>query len=238
MLKLEKISSGYNSVMVVNNVSMNIKDSESILIAGRNGVGKTTLIRSIVGLNMLMNGKIYFHTSDISALPAYHRVNMGIGYVPQGRRLFPYLTVMENLLTAKNAFISKKHTSFLGFDDFLNYIISLFPNIIGLLNKRAGSLSGGEQQLVSIARALLTNPKVLLLDEPFEGIQPSIVQLILKILHEIKRKFSISLVIVEHRLNLVWDIIDKVYVMDNGRIIKEGQRRELTVKDILELISL
>jgi len=238
MLELKSVYSGYSSAMVIKNINIDIKDSENIAFVGRNGTGKTTLLRTIVGLNKVMSGDIYLYGKNITKLKPYDRIRMGIGYTPQGRKLFPYLTVKENLLTAKDVFMYKKHTIFPNFYDYFDYILTLFPSLIGLLNKTAGSLSGGEQQLVSLARALLTSPKIFLLDEPFEGIQPSIVQLILKVLYEIKHRFRISFVIVEHRLKLIWELIDKVYVIDNGSILKEYEKSNTSIEEVLELISI
>lgn len=134
MLELKSLYSGYKSAIILKDINISIKDSESIVLIGRNGAGKTTLLRTILGLNKVIDGSIYFYGKNINKLKPYDRIRLGLGYVPQGRKLFPYLTVKENLFTAKNAFTAKKHTIFPNFYDYFDYILSLFPSLIGLLS--------------------------------------------------------------------------------------------------------
>lgn len=238
ILNVESLSSGYGQTLILRELSLSLNFSEYLLITGRNGVGKTTLIRTIVGLNRVYNGRIVFNSKDITTYKPSERSQLGIGYVPQGRRLFPYLTVQENLLISKSSFVSKKDKIFLSFEDMVDFIHSLFPTLSKLLRKRAGSLSGGEQQIVAIARALATGPSLILLDEPFEGIQPSIVEDILKAFSEIKKKFMISVVLVEHKIKNAWDLVDKVCVIDSGQKVFEDYKKNTSMNNILELISI
>lgn len=238
MLSIQSISSGYGQTLILKDIEISLSSSEYLLITGRNGVGKTTLMRTIMGLNKVMSGKIMFNSVDITFYKPHERARMGLGYVPQGRRLFPYLTVQENLLVSKSTFMNRKSRIFVSFEDMLDFIYGLFPILIKLLKKTAGSLSGGEQQIVAIARALATGPSLILLDEPFEGIQPSIVEDIIRALDGIKKKLMISVILVEHKIQNAWDLVDKVCVIDNGRKVFENYKQNTTMQNVLELISI
>src|SRR5438445_364557 len=198
-------------------------------IMGRNGVGKTTLLKTIVGLLAPRAGAIEFRGRDITRRPPYERARLGIGYVPQGRDIFPALTVHENLVLGAR----QKRPA----PARLDYVLSLFPGLGELLGKRGGDLSGGQQQQLAIARALIADPALLLLDEPTEGIQPSIVDEIADVLRRIKREGNRSILLVEQYLEFARSICDRFYVMDKGVVALEGERQTFDVDAVSALLS-
>jgi urea transport system ATP-binding protein len=207
--------------------------AQTASLLGRNGVGKTTLLRTIVGLHPVLDGKIVFQGEDITKVPAFDRARRGIGYVPQGRGIFPYLTVEENLRVAFSAFSKRKTKSE---SSVPGYIYELFPVLQRLRNRKGGLLSGGEQQQLAIGRALVTRPKLLIFDEPTEGIQPSIVQQIEDAIRRIQTELKVSILLVEH-LDFVWSIADQFYVMRKGRIVDEGSPQKRDPGTVVPLLG-
>lgn len=233
MLTLENITAAYGMSPVLYDVNLSVGAAGTTSLLGRNGVGKTTLLRTIVGLHPVVGGKIIFDNEDITKMKAFERARRGIGYVPQGRGIFPHMTVEENLRVAFAAFTSRGanvETSVPG------YIYELFPVLQRVRNRKGGLLSGGEQQQLAIGRALVTRPKLLIFDEPTEGIQPSIVQQIEEAIRKIQTELKVSILLVEH-LDFVWSIADQFYVMRKGRIVDEGSPRQRDPESVIPLLS-
>ncbi len=223
MLALEGVCAGYGQSRVLESVGISVAEGEAVTLLGRNGVGKTTLLRTIVGLHPAEQGIIKLNNEDITDFPAYKRARKGIGYVPQGRGIFPHLTVDENLRTG---FASLTGRTGGERETIPKYVYELFPLLNRVAARKGGVLSGGEQQQLALARALVAQPKLLILDEPTEGIQPSIVQQIEEALREIRTRLKIAILLVEQYLDFAWSIADRFYVMRSGRIIDEGNPRE------------
>jgi len=208
MLKLEGVSAGYGPVQVLHEVSFEANPGEVLCLLGRNGAGKTTTLKAIMGLVSLTTGKISLEGEDISALPAHEAPKRGIGYIPQGRRLFSEMTVAENIEIGLLARGKGKETR--------EWVLELFPRLRERLGQRAETLSGGEQQMLATARALCIEPSVLLLDEPTEGLQPSMIQLIRSSV-ETMRDQGVAIILVEQRIEAVLTLADRVAFLENGR---------------------
>ncbi len=217
MLKVENLNARYGKSHVLRGVTMQVKAGEAVGLLGRNGVGKTTTLRSIMGLQGASTGQITFDGDRIDRLPAHKIAPLGLGLVPQGRRLFPKLTVMENLCIGL--------TSQPDPDD-LTDIFTRFPRLQERMGQLAGTLSGGEQQQLAISRCLIMKPKMILLDEPTEGIMPMLVAAIRKQIKEIN-KIGISILLVEQNIKTALSICDRIYIMEKGVICHEGTSDEL-----------
>ena len=216
LLEVENIHTFYEKSHVLHGVSLNADKGEIVGLLGRNGVGKTTLLKSIIGFVKPSEGSILFDGHDITSLPSFKRANMGIGYVPENRRLFPRLTTMENLRTAVIA---------TGKKEGIERCLEIFPDLNKLLDRKAGKLSGGEQEMLTIARSLIGNKSLLLLDEPFTGLAPKIV---LNLIESIKKlKETSSIVLVEQNIRAALKIADRVYVMKDGHIIFKGMPKDI-----------
>ncbi|MBW4028506.1 MAG: urea ABC transporter ATP-binding subunit UrtE [Acidobacteria bacterium] len=234
MLELEGICAAYGKSRVLENVHLSIAPAESVTLLGRNGVGKTTLLRTIVGLHPVSQGTVRFAGEEVTHSAAYQRARKGIGYVPQGRGIFPHLTVEENLRLGSASARKGEHN---GGDAIPAHIFELFPLLRRVPNRKGGVLSGGEQQQLAIARAMVAQPKLLILDEPTEGIQPSIVQQIEEILREIRTRLQVAILLVEQYLDFAWSIADRFYVMRRGRIVENGSPRDSDPASIHHLLS-
>ncbi|MDO5756591.1 MAG: ABC transporter ATP-binding protein [Rhodobacterales bacterium] len=208
MLSLERISAGYGAAQVLREVSLDVGPGEILCLMGRNGAGKTTCMRAIMGLIPLMGGRILLDGAEVSALPAHKVARAGIGYVPQGRRLFAGLSVAQNLEIGMRARASPP--------EVLEEVLDLFPRLRERYRQQAQTLSGGEQQMLATARALCIRPKVLLLDEPTEGLQPSMVEAIREVTL-VMRDRGVAVLAVEQRLDAVLQIADRVAFIENGR---------------------
>ena len=222
MLRVEGVRAGYGSTPVLQDLSLEVAEGARIAILGRNGVGKTTMLRAVMGALPLMAGTIRLDGEDISRLPAYERARRGIAYVPQGRDIFPGLSVLDNLRVAAYAVRRKDWKATL--DD----VLGQFPVLREKSSLAGSGLSGGQQQILALGRALMTRPRVLLLDEPSEGIQPSIVDLIAQHVRRINEQRGITVVLVEQNLQFATKIADHAHLMDKGRIV-----RELPAQDVL-----
>ncbi len=232
MLSLSGVSAAYGKSQVLRGIDLSVGPGESVSLLGRNGVGKTTLLRTIVGHHAAASGSIAFLGDDVTAQPAYKRARRGIGYVPQGRGIFSHLTVDENLRLGA-AGSPRSRTA----EAIPSYIFELFPVLQRVGQRKGGVLSGGEQQQLAIARAMVAQPKLLILDEPTEGIQPSIVQQIEESLREIRTRLKVAILLVEQYLDFAWSIADRFYVMRRGQIVLEGNPRESDPSSVHHLLS-
>lgn len=232
MLSLTNVSAAYGKSRVLETINLSVAPGETVSLLGRNGVGKTTLLRTIVGHHPVASGSIAFLGEDVTRQPAYRRVRRGIGYVPQGRGIFPHLTVDENLRLGAAASRKLKRNGTIP-----SYIFELFPVLRQVGQRKGGVLSGGEQQQLAIARALVSQPRLLILDEPTEGIQPSIVQQIEESLREIRTRLKVAILLVEQYLDFAWSIADRFYVMRRGQIALEGNPRESDPSSVHHLLS-
>ncbi|MDH3236725.1 MAG: ABC transporter ATP-binding protein, partial [Alphaproteobacteria bacterium] len=209
---------------VLEDVTLNVEASQSLSIVGRNGVGKSTLLNTIMGHTTLHGGTIRLGDRDITRLAVHKRATAGIGYVPQEREIFPSLTVMENLTIGETP---GQWTEAAVFD--------LFPNLAERRDNMGNQLSGGEQQMLSIARALMTNPSVLLMDEPSEGLAPIIVEELVRILGRLRESGGITLILVEQNTRIAFEFSDRTVVLDRGRITFDGESQQLkSDKDLLD----
>ncbi|MHB0977063.1 MAG: urea ABC transporter ATP-binding subunit UrtE [Candidatus Aquicultorales bacterium] len=221
MLRIDNLNAYYGESVILRDVSLHVKPGEVVCLMGRNGVGKTTLLKSIMGLLKLRKGTIYFQGEDITDTTPDKRAKRGIGYVPQGRDIFSDLTVEENLTLGLEA----RNTNGGSIPD---EVFRLFPVLREISSRKGGDLSGGQQQQLAIARALVADPKLLLLDEPTEGIQPSIIRDIAGTIHSIKKQGEISILLVEQYLDFALEMADYYYIMHKGSIVSEGSTRELS----------
>jgi len=217
MLEVRDIHTYYGESYVLQGVSLRVEKSQVVGILGRNGMGKTTLIRSIIGFTLPRQGRVLFKGTDITEWPSYRSVGLGMGLVPQGRRVFPSLTVTENLAVAAKGN---------GGPWTVGRVMDLFPRLRERAEHRAGKLSGGEQQMLAIARALMTNPDLLLMDEPTEGLAPLLVREMRRVIGELKAR-GLSILLVEQNLPLALSVADHVHILSRGRIVHSSSPQAL-----------
>jgi urea transport system ATP-binding protein len=229
MLAVQGVDVAYGESRILNHLSIAVNDGQVVCVMGRNGVGKTTLLKTIMGLVTPRAGAIVFGERNITHLTPYERAQLGLGYVPQGRDIFSTLTVRENLVLGAR----RKRPP----PEALDYVLSLFPALDRMLGKRGGDLSGGQQQQLAIARVLIADPKLLLLDEPTEGIQPSIVQEIAAVLERLKREGTRSILLIEQYLEFARSICDHFYVMEKGMVALEGDRAAFHLDEVSSYLS-
>lgn len=227
MLNIDQLNVYYGESRILSDVSLNVPDGKVVCLMGRNGVGKTTLLKSIMGAIRTRKGKMTFDNTEITYRSPYVRARAGIGYVPQGRGIFPYLTVYENLIMGLEA-LPDKSPDHKENAQKIEELYGLFPILKVMSHRVAGTLSGGQQQQLAIARALIRRPKLLLLDEPTEGIQPSIVLEIEHIIASLKDSGGMSILLVEQFLDFALSIADYCYVMEKGAIVFQGAADELS----------
>lgn len=232
MLKIEDLNVYYGESHILRNVDLSVGAGEMVCLIGRNGVGKTTLLKSIMGLQKPRNGHINYQNNLIDSKLTYQRVRMGIGYVPQGREIIPRLSVEENLLLGFEALPQGRK----GNEKIPETIFELFPVLKTMLSRRGGDLSGGQQQQLAIARALVGKPQLLLLDEPTEGIQPSIILEIEAAVKKIIKETGISVLLVEQHLHFVRQA-DKYYAMQKGGIVASGETSSLSKEIIQQFLA-
>jgi urea transport system ATP-binding protein len=220
MLSIDRVSISLGGSRILRDVSLDVGANHVFCLMGRNGVGKTTTLKSIVGLYKPNSGRVVFDGRDISRMAPEVRARAGIGYVPQGRGIFPHLTVAENLSIGA---VAKRKKS----KEALDRVYSLFPIIKDFLSRKGGMLSGGQQQQLAIGRALLTEPKLLILDEPTEGIQPNIIDQIGEAIKLLRRE-SITILLVEQYLEFCKELADNFAILDRGSVVAQGAVAELT----------
>lgn len=231
MLEVNGLSAYYGESIILKEMQMRVEKGQVVCLLGRNGVGKSTFLKSLMGLVNTPTGSISLEGEELIKLPTYNRAVKGIGYVPQGRDIFPQLTVYENLILGLERSSEKN-------PKLEESIYGLFPVLKTMLKRKGGDLSGGQQQQLAIARALVSHPKLLLLDEPTEGIQPSIIQDIGRVIKKIKSTGNVGILIVEQYLEFVLEIADYFYVLDKGVIVLEGNVGEVDPKKIQEKIAI
>ena len=220
MLRIETLNQYYGESHILRDVTLNVEQGACVCLMGRNGVGKTTLLKCIMGLLPIRAGQIRFDGQDIAARPADVRPRIGIGFVPQGREIFAQLTVEENLRIGLSARRD-------GLKEIPERIFELFPVLKQMLRRRGGDLSGGQQQQLAIGRALAIDPKLLILDEPTEGIQPNIVREIGDIIIRLKREENLTVILVEQKLKFARRVGQHFHLMEKGRIVAQGAMEEL-----------
>jgi urea transport system ATP-binding protein len=218
MLKVDHLNVYYGESHVIRNVSFDLGEQETIAVMGRNGMGKTTLLKSLIGILPARSGSVALNGTELTARKSYERVASGLGYVPQGRMIFPYLTVEENILSGMENSPDKAVPQ---------HIYDTFPVLLEMRRRRGGNLSGGQQQQLAIARALVARPKVLLLDEPTEGIQPSIIKDIARTLNKLKAELKFSMLVSEQVLSFATEIADRFLILDKGELAYEGEKATL-----------
>jgi urea transport system ATP-binding protein len=224
-LSINAIDLHYGAAQALKSVSIECKPGRITAVLGRNGVGKSSTLRAITGINNITAGDIVFGDAVLKKAPPYKRARMGIGYVPQGREIFPLLSVRENLETGLAGLPRADR-------NIPDYIFELFPVLKSMLGRRGGDLSGGQQQQLAIGRALVTRPKVLVLDEPTEGIQPSIIKDIGRALQFLRDEKGMTILLVEQFLDFCREIADDIYVMDRGEIQHAGPASDLDLPEV------
>jgi urea transport system ATP-binding protein len=220
MLQIQQLSVSYGETAIVRGVNLDVGKGEVVCLMGRNGVGKTTLLKSAMGLLRPRSGRVVFNGQDLTRSAPEVHARAGIGYVPQGREIFPHLTVLENLKVGLLINPERPRT-------VPERIFQYFPMLKTMLNRKGGVLSGGQQQQLAIARALVTNPRLLILDEPTEGIQPSIISLIGQILETLKREGRVAVLLVEQYFEFALKLADHCYIMEKGAIVMSGKASEM-----------
>lgn len=220
MLTIEKLNQFYGESHTLWDLDIEIPAGQCTVLMGRNGVGKTTLLQCIMGLLKTRSGSIIYQDQNLTKVDAEKRASLGIGYVPQGRQIFPLLTVEENLLIGLPARGDKMRT-------VPDFIYELFPILKQMIKRRGGDLSGGQQQQLAIGRALVLNPKLLILDEPTEGIQPNVVQEIGDIIRKLNQELGLTVLLVEQKLPFAHKVGDRFCLMDRGRKVAQGSMQEL-----------
>lgn len=229
MLKVEGLEAAYGRARVLFGVDLDVEAGQLMCVMGRNGVGKTTLLNSVMGVLQPTAGKVTFEDKDITKLKTHERVRLGMGYVPQGHETFPQLTVAENLQVTLEATAHRDKKA-------VDEALEAFPRLVPLLKRRAGFLSGGQQQQLAIARALVTRPKMLILDEPTEGIQPSIV---LEIEEAIERLHAsgLAILLVEQYLELALRLADRFIILEAGHVARAGEAADLHDEEVGRLLA-
>lgn len=222
MLKASDLHVAYGSIRAVQGLSIEVGPKECVAIVGGNGAGKTTVLKTISGLQPLVNGRLTFEGSSLTGKRVYEIAEMGIAHVPEGRRVFPEMTVLDNLIMGSFARRAKPYRL-----ESLEYIFSLFPRLAERQKQLAGTLSGGEQQMLAVARGLMLRPKLLMLDEPSSGLAPIVVEQMYEKLGEIRKQNDMAMLLVEQNVPIALSIADRGYVLENGKVALEGTSQEL-----------
>ncbi|RLG88253.1 MAG: branched-chain amino acid ABC transporter ATP-binding protein [Thermoprotei archaeon] len=229
LLELRNVEAGYGEFRVLHNVSITVRKGEIVALVGPNGAGKTTTLRTIMGMTTLYSGDVIYNGKSIRNLPTHKRVELGLTMVPEGRKLFNTLTVYENLIAGA---ITKRAREKL--EDSLEFVFTLFPRLKERKYQLAGTLSGGESQMLAIARALMSRPEVLLLDEPSLGLAPKIVLMIFDVIKKLRDEGGVTILLVEQHVKNSLEIADRGYVMELGRIVIEGDAKKILADERLK----
>ena len=229
MLKVKNVNQYYSGSHILRDVSFEVPQGTLTVLMGRNGVGKTTMVKSLMGLVPIRSGNIEFNGELIQSLAPYERVSKGIAYVPQGREIFPRLTVEENLLIGAASLKAPKKVP--------DYIFDIFPVLKEMSSRNGGDLSGGQQQQLAIGRALMSQPKMIILDEPTEGIQPNIIQQIGTTLVKLVKEQGITILLIEQYLDFIKEVADKYVVMSRGEIVAQGDGANIVSDGVANLVS-
>jgi len=224
-LTIRSVDLHYGAAQALKSITIEAKPRRITAVLGRNGVGKSSTLRAVTGINHVSSGEIAFDNDVLKKAPPYKRARMGIGYVPQGREIFPLLTVRENLETGYAGLKPADR-------NVPTYIFDLFPVLKTMLGRRGGDLSGGQQQQLAIGRALVTRPRVLVLDEPTEGIQPSIIKDIGRALQFLRDEKGMTILLVEQYLDFCRELADDIYIMDRGEIMHSGPAADLDLPEV------
>jgi urea transport system ATP-binding protein len=229
MLAIQNLNVFYGESHILHDLSFELMSGETIAVMGRNGMGKTTLLKSLIGMIPSRSGEINLGGRNLAGTKSYERVAAGFGYVPQGRMIFPYLSVEENILTGMDRIRKPK---------IPEYIYESFPVLWEMRSRRGGNLSGGQQQQLAIARALVSEPKVLILDEPTEGIQPSIIKDIARALNRLKKERNFALIVSEQVLNFTLEIADRFLIIEKGRFVHSDRRENVDAERIMRYLTI
>ncbi len=228
MFEVAELNVAYGESHVIHNISLQVGANKSVAVMGRNGMGKTTLLKALIGLLPTRSGQIRLNGVELTGMPSYKRVAQGLAFVPQGRMVFPLLTVEQNILTGA------EHS---GHRSVPEYIYRFFPVLQEMKHRKGGNLSGGQQQMLAIARALISDPKVLILDEPTEGIQPSIIKELARTLNVLRAERGFAIVISEQVLSFALDLADRFLVIDRGRIVHDELRAGLDQEKVRSFLT-
>ena len=229
MLIVKDLNQYYGGSHILRNMNFEVPKGQLTSLLGRNGVGKTTLLKSLMGVVKVKTGSIAWDGKELANLPPWSRVDNGFAYVPQGREIFPRLTVEENLLIGAAKFSSPKNIP--------SYIYELFPILLDMKGRRGGDLSGGQQQQLAIGRALMSQPDLIILDEPTEGIQPSIIQDIGRCLRKLVDEMGITVLLVEQYYDFAKELSDHYIVMRRGEVVAQGKGTDMDLNGVQEMIS-
>ena len=224
LLHVTELSASYGRIPVLSGIQLQVAAGEFVGVLGHNGMGKTTLLRTLMGFVPAQHGRIAFNEVDVTREPPYARARRGLGYVPQGREIFPGLSVRDNL---RMGFAGR------GAEERIDAILQIFPRLTPFLNRRGGALSGGEQQLLTIARCLAGEPKLILFDEPTEGIQPSIIEELVVVLRQLHQRQGLTILLVEQNLEFIAELAQRVLLIQKGTILRELQPAELRHANVL-----
>lgn len=231
MLTVENIDHYYGGSHILRGVSLEVEVGQCMGVLGRNGVGKTTLLKCMMGVEPIRGGKILFQGEDISRLAPYKRAERGLAYVPQGREIFARLTVEENIQMGMATKPARKARQ------IANYIYDLFPVLKSMLGRRGGDLSGGQQQQLAIARALVSEPKLIIFDEPTEGIQPSIIKDIGRVIQMLRDRGDMAIVLCEQYFDFAHELADRFVVLSRGEVVATGDQTQMGTPEVRQLLS-
>jgi branched-chain amino acid transport system ATP-binding protein len=230
ILKTINVSAGYDDIIIIENISINVHKGEMVFLIGPNGAGKTTLIKSIVGIAKIFNGEILFNGKNITRIGLNKIIKEGIGYVPQLDNVFTDLTVKENLEIG--AYILKNNKKI---EYSLNNIFKIFPELNILKNRKVGTLSGGERQILALARAMIIEPKLLILDEPTANLAPKIIKSFYEKIKELNKEYNVSFLIIEQNVRKALEIASRIYVLISGKCVHEAEKGEIKEEDIKKI---